>query len=163
MGVAHLNTIRPRPNSVRASVGRANSSGRQMATGQRAQARPDGDSLRRFSLHRFPRDAATIYDTPNSFNANFSSGTSYTGAGVNIGIGGDATITASIVGTYRSTFLGSSTTPILNYCTSSSSCSGTATGSGSGYECRRCRRSLSRHRTFRRHGSRRDDLLLCFY
>src|SRR5208337_2239725 len=47
-----------------------------------------------------------------------------------IGIGGDATIDPSIVANgYRSTYLGNSIAPTLNYCTSSSSCSGTATGS----------------------------------
>ena len=91
-----------------------------------------GTTSNPYVLYLVPGDAATIYDTPNSYNANFAGGTSYTGAGVNIGVGGDATISASIVQTYRSLFLGSSyaTEPILNYCTSSSSCSSTP---GSGY------------------------------
>jgi subtilase family serine protease len=126
-GVAHLNTIRPKPQFVRAGTGkldpqirRTESSGRPLLT----------DTYGSDFLYIVPADAATIYDTPNSYNANFTGGTSYTGAGVKIGIGGDAAIDASIVGTYRSTFLGSSTTPILNYCTSSTSCSSTATGNG---------------------------------
>ena len=126
MGIAHLNTIRPRPNSVRGSVGRANQqTGRSEpnsipATGPSPMLTSGGDNL-----WIVPADAATIYDTPNALNANFSSGTSYTGTGVNIGIGGDEVISASIVETYRSTFLGSSTAPIINYCASSNSCSTT--------------------------------------
>jgi subtilase family serine protease len=131
-GVAHLNTIEPRPQFVRGNAGRINpETGRlePLSAGASTEATPyltSGSSY----LYIVPADAATIYDTPNSFNANFSSGTSYTGAGVKIGIGGNATISASIVGNYRSTFLGSSTVPTLNYCTSSTSCSTTA---GSGY------------------------------
>jgi len=126
MGVAHLNTIRPRAHSVRGSVGRANQqTGRSEpnsipATGPSPMLTSGGDNL-----WIVPADAATIYDTPNALNANFSSGTSYTGTGVNIGIGGDEVISASIVETYRSTFLGSSTAPIINYCASSNSCSTT--------------------------------------
>ncbi len=54
--------------------------------------------------------ALPINDTPNSYNANFSSGTSYTGAGVTIGIGGDALILGSTVAAYRSRFLSGDTT-----------------------------------------------------
>jgi hypothetical protein len=79
-----------------------------------------------------PADAATIYDSPNSFNANYTSGTSYTGAGVHIGIGGDAAINASIVEEYRIMFIGDSSQPTLNYCTGTSA--GSCTNSpGSGY------------------------------
>ncbi len=57
-----------------------------------------------------PADAATIYDTPNSYNGNFSSATSYTGSGVTIGIGGDALIQASTVADFRTRFLNGDTT-----------------------------------------------------
>jgi hypothetical protein len=108
MGVAHLNTIRPRAHSVRGSVGRANQqTGRSEPNSIPANG-PSPMLTSGGSLFIVPADAATIYDTPNALNANFSSGTSYTGTGVNIGIGGEATIgTGSIVTTYRSTFLGS--------------------------------------------------------
>jgi subtilase family serine protease len=127
-GVAHLNTIEPRPFSVRGNLGRMNPQTRRLepANGPTPYLTQTGPDF----LYLVPGDAATIYDTPNSYNANFSSGTSYTGAGVKIGVGGDATISASVVADYRSLFLGNSTQPILNYCTSSSSCSATA---GSGY------------------------------
>ena len=127
-GVAHLNTIRPRPHSHRTSTGQFNPDTQRL---EPAEVAPDSaarpglttGSSGAYTLWMVPADAATIYDTPNNYNANFSSGTSYTGAGVKIGIGGDATINASIVADYRSRFLGDSNQPILNYCTSSNSCS----------------------------------------
>jgi hypothetical protein len=129
-GVAHLNTIRPRPQFQRGSAGQFNPQTRRLepANGQTPSLT---DTSGGDFLYIVPGDAATIYDTPNSFNANFTSGTSYTGAGVNIGVGGDAKITANIVGAYRSTFLGSSTSVNLNYCTTSASCSTTP---GNGYD-----------------------------
>jgi hypothetical protein len=132
-GVAHLNTIHPKPQFVRGSPGKINpqtgrleSANALSANGARPELTETGPDF----LDIVPGDAATIYDTPNSFNANFAGGTSYTGATVNIGVGGDAETIASIVATYRSLFLGNSTQPILNYCSSSSSCSSTP---GSGY------------------------------
>jgi len=130
-GVAHLNTIRPRPHLVRGNAGRVNPQTKRMEPTSDVSANKPRTGLTDTSggdfLYIVPADAATIYDTPNAFNANNTSGTSYTGAGVKIGIGGNATIIASIVGTYRSTFLGSAyaTNPTLNYCTSSTSCSST--------------------------------------
>ena len=148
-GVAHLNTIRPRPQFVPGRAGKFNPQTRRLEpaeTGASTEAAPNltttsgGDFL-----WIVPADAATIYDTPNTtFNANYTSGTSYTGAGVKIGIGGDATITASIVGAYQSMFLGNSTEPTLNNCGDSTapvSCVQTPTGAltcsstpGSGYD-----------------------------
>ena len=134
MGVAHLNTIRPRPHSVHGSAGKLNPE--TMRLEPASAAKPSltfgsGTTSNPYLLYLVPADAATIYDTPNSFNAAFTSGTSYDGSGVKIGIGGAATITTSIVQTYRSTFLGSSynAAPILNYCTSSTSCSTTPASS----------------------------------
>jgi len=125
MGVAQLNTIRPRPYSVRGGTGRINQqTGRSEPNSTPANG-PSPMLTSGGSLFIVPADAATIYDTPNALNANFSTGTSYSGTGVNIGIGGDEVISASIVGTFRSTFLGVSTLPIINYCTTSSSCSTT--------------------------------------
>ena len=133
MGVAQLNTIRPVPQSVLGSPGKFNPETKRLEpadTGLATEARPNLTSTGGNFLYMVPGDAATIYDTPNSYNANFSTGTSYTGAGVSIGVGGDATISASIVADYRSRFLGNSTLPVLQYCTNSSSCSSTP---GSGY------------------------------
>lgn len=58
-----------------------------------------------------PSDAATIYDTPNTaLNANYTSGTTYDGTGVSIGIGGVSNITMLDIENYRTGFLGESTT-----------------------------------------------------
>jgi subtilase family serine protease len=135
-GVAHLNTIQPRPHFHRGSVGQFNPETRRLeplnATQENA-ARPGLtiSSSGTYTLYMVPGDAATIYDTPNTtFNANYTSGTSYTGTGVKIGIGGDATILSSVVGNYRSMFLGSATSVALNYCTGFNTCSSSP---GSGY------------------------------
>ncbi len=139
-GVAHLNTIHPKPQSAHGNPGRINPETKWLEPLNAASGKGprtnltggNGGSNNPYVLYLVPGDAATIYDTPNSFNVNFAGGTSYTGAGVNIGVGGDAIISASIVQTYRSLFLGNSyaTAPILNYCTASNSCSSTP---GSGY------------------------------
>lgn len=127
-GVAHLNTIKPRPHSVRGRADNADSQTTRLANRPRANLTDTTSNY----FYIVPADAATIYNTPNSFNANYASGTSYTGTGVKIGVGGNATIDKNIVKTYRSTFLGSSysTAPTLNYCTTSTSCT---TIPGSGY------------------------------
>ncbi len=139
MGIAHLNTIQPQPQLVRGSPGRSNPKTKRLEPLNPAPANQpraslttgSGTTSNPYILYIVPGDAATIYDTPNSFNANFTGGTSYTGAGVTIGIGGEAVIDPTIVGNgYRSTFLGNSTEPTLNYCTTSSSCTSTA---GTGY------------------------------
>jgi subtilase family serine protease len=115
MGVAHLNTIQPRPHSVRGTPGRINSETGRLEPIARASATEASPMLTYGSdfLYIVPADAATIYDTPNSFNANYTgtgcgSSAGCTGTGVKIGVGGEAAISASIVTAYRSTFLGSS-------------------------------------------------------
>ena len=62
-------------------------------------------------LYVDPADAATIYNSPNStLNPNYTSGTNYTGAGVNIGIIGDSNIAMQDIQNYRTAFLGESST-----------------------------------------------------
>jgi subtilase family serine protease len=115
-GVAHLNTIPPRSHSVQGSPGRINADTKRLEPANTAdvvESRAYLTTSNPSTLWIVPADAATIYDTPNTFNANFSgtacgSSSGCTGAGVKIGIGGEATISTSIVQTYRSTFLGSS-------------------------------------------------------
>lgn len=135
MGVAHLNTIQPRPHYVRGSTGRFNPESKRLepVNGASPYLTLPNEPYSAYFLFVVPADAATIYDTPNSYNANFAGGTSYTGAGVKIGVGGDAVISASNVVNFRSVFLGSTyaTGPTMNYCTSSNSCSATA---GGGYD-----------------------------
>jgi subtilase family serine protease len=114
-GVTHLNTHRPQPLSIRGRAGMVDSSTKQLKALDTADDGPyltvTGSSG--YSLYVVPGDAATIYDTPNStFNASYS-GTNYTGSGVVIGVGGDAAISSSIVGAYRTNFLGSSTLPTI--------------------------------------------------
>jgi subtilase family serine protease len=114
-GFAHLSTYKPRPYNVPGLPGMADRQLNRLLPTAGMAVRPEltVGTAPNNSLYVVPGDAATIYDTPNSFNANFSSGTSYTGSGVTIGIGGDATIQASTVADYRTRFLGNSTAPII--------------------------------------------------
>jgi subtilase family serine protease len=120
-GVAHLNTIRPRPQHVRGQMGLFDQSAgrlKGLLPGQSPRAELTGGSGTAkdpYTLYIVAGDAATIYDTPNSvLNANFpSSGTSYTGKKVTIGIGGDAAITPGIVASYRTRFVGDSVQPTI--------------------------------------------------
>ena len=115
MGIAHLNTISPRPHSVHGTPGQLNPQTKRLEPIAGASATEASPMLTSGSdfLYIVPGDAATIYNTPNSFNANYTgtgcgSSTGCTGAGVKIGVGGEATISASTVTDYRSMFLGSS-------------------------------------------------------
>ena len=113
-GVAHLNTLRPVSHRIAGRPGMYDKeSGRLVPAPNSGLKGPSADlttgSGSSASLYVAPADAATIYDTPNTtLNANYTSGTSYTGAGVTIGIGGNAAIQASTVVAYRTRFLGSS-------------------------------------------------------
>jgi trimeric autotransporter adhesin len=131
-GVTHLNTLTPRPLSHRGTPATLDTrTGRFTPMSNNppspgAALHPDLSISQSGSnyLYVVAGDAATIYNTPNSFNANFSSGTSYTGSGVTIGIGGDATVSTTPLVNYRKAFVGGDTTaPILNYV-------GTGIGSG---------------------------------
>lgn len=121
-GVAHLNTIHPRPLYIRGGAGKINQETNRLESLREPQSSGpqanltggSGTSSNPYTLYIAPGDAATIYDTPNTtFNANYTSGTSYTGSGVTIGIGGDAVIQTSTVVNYRNVFLGNSTTPTI--------------------------------------------------
>jgi subtilase family serine protease len=115
-GIAHLNTLRPRPTSIRANAGRMNPASRRLeptpstAGSQPMPAyNPDGGNL-----YLVPGDAATIYDTPNPIlNANYNSATKYDGTGVSIGIPGTGIIQTTTVQNYRSNFLGNTTAPTI--------------------------------------------------
>lgn len=113
-GVAHLNTFKARPLSVRGRPGLLDPTSNALTPVQTSSAIASSPrametitSSGKNYLYLVPGDAATIYNTPNStFNANYSSGTSYNGSGVTIGIGGDAAIIATPVTNFRSLFLG---------------------------------------------------------
>lgn len=113
-GVADLNTLRPRSHSVPVPPGKYDPESKQFVPLSSTQrlARPDLTGSNG-QLYMVAADAATIYDTPNSFNANFSSGSSYTGSGVTIGIGGEALIQTATVQDYRTKFIGDNTAPTV--------------------------------------------------
>jgi subtilase family serine protease len=117
-GVAHLDTIRPRPQYVKGQPGFFNAASKKTEPVSSARSNRPGSELTTgnasigYTLYIVPGDAATIYDTPNTFNANYT-GTSYTGTGVTIGIAGDATINPATVASYRSRFLGDTTQPTV--------------------------------------------------
>jgi hypothetical protein len=114
-GVAHLSTFKPTPLGVRGKPGVLDpdthlltpvSSSSSLSSVRSQETITSSGS---YYLYMVPGDAATIYDTPNTtFNANYTSGTSWTGAGVTIGIGGDSAISTTPVVNYRSLFLGES-------------------------------------------------------
>jgi hypothetical protein len=82
-GVAALNDFRPRPNFVKGPVAKWNPALHRFS--------PDltTSSGSETVLLVGPGDAATIYDTPNSFNSRFSAGqTAYDGTGITIGVAG---------------------------------------------------------------------------
>jgi len=56
-----------------------------------------------YYIYLGPADAATIYDTPTTLNANFS-GTALDGIGVTIGVAGDSNISVTQNANYRSVF-----------------------------------------------------------
>lgn len=121
-GVARLNTLHPRPHNVAGAMGLYDPSRGAMTpvpSSLPGHPRPafttgSGTLVNPYFLNIVPGDAAVIYDTPNSaFNPNYTSGTSYTGKGVTIGIGGDAVILPATVAGYRTRFLGDTTQPII--------------------------------------------------
>ncbi len=65
-----------------------------------AETTTGGENL----LYAGPSDAATIYDTPNAFNANFKGSKAYTGSGVTIAVVSDANVNPADVSSYRSFF-----------------------------------------------------------
>jgi hypothetical protein len=110
-GIAHLNTLRPKPQYVRGKAGVMNPVTRKVVA--LAEATP-GYTGANGAFYVVPADAATIYDSPSStFNANYKTGTTYDGTGVTIGIGGDAVIKTSTVIDYRSRYLGNKTAPVI--------------------------------------------------
>lgn len=121
-GIAHLNTIQPHPLFVRSRSGLLNhTSGRLESISELRPEGPQpnltggsGTSGNPYFLFLVPGDAATIYDTPNStFNANYTSGTSYTGSGVTIGIIGNALVDPAVAQTFRKTFVGDTAAPSI--------------------------------------------------
>jgi subtilase family serine protease len=118
-GVAQLNTIRPKSYNVPGRAGRLDPATRRLVPADGSSNGPTPDftfgTAPAYSLFLVPADAATIYDTPNTLNANFTSasGAPYDGTGVTIGIVGDALIQATTVVDYRTQFLNNTTAPTI--------------------------------------------------
>jgi trimeric autotransporter adhesin len=118
-GVARLNTLKPKPQHVMGQMGVYDSASRRLQAASQSALRGPRANLTTgtgaaSTLYLVPGDAATIYNTPNAvLNANFPSGTSYTGTGVTIGIGGDAIIDPATVASYRQRFLGDTKQPTV--------------------------------------------------
>lgn len=113
-GIAHLNTLRPRPHLKRGPTTRFEGKASQSSAPNKSKGlRPQPHltlsgqtTASGYFLFLTPQDAATIYNTPNSqLNVNYSSGQTYDGTGVNIGVGGDALIQLSTVANFRQQFL----------------------------------------------------------
>ena len=118
-GVAQLNTIHPKAYGVPGRPGQLDPASQRLlpANGIASAARPEltTGSAGGYFFYLVPADAATIYDSPNSLNANLPSGaTSYTGTGVTIGIGGDALIQPTTVTNYRTKFVGDTASPTIS-------------------------------------------------
>lgn len=153
-GVAHLNTMRPKPLNVPSRPGMLDPSTgvkrpvpstsyagprAELTGGTGTCPNPNLPSCSPYELYIVPGDAATIYDTPNTkFNANYTSGNNYTGQGVTIGIAGDATINGATVASYRHNFIGDTAQPTISYCGNevpvpgAPTCSGSSSGLGIG-------------------------------
>ena len=114
-GVAHLNTVPLRPQHVKGVAAKFDSQQHRFVPAA-SKINPnytvDLDGFP--NLVMVPADAATIYDTPNSFNSKFTGTTSYTGAGVTIGIMGQSSIDPTLVQNYRNLFVGDTKAPIIS-------------------------------------------------
>ncbi len=104
-GLSSLNNFFPKAQHTKPVVGKYDKT-----AGKLMPQLTTGSASAGYQLFLVPGDAATIYDTPNSFNTAFKGGTAYTGAGVTIGIAGVSNIAISDVTDYRSLF-GESATP----------------------------------------------------
>jgi trimeric autotransporter adhesin len=103
-GVGPLNDFRPKPPLVTGPRGHYDAARKRIVPGYSYGCGPGAECLL-----LVPADAATIYDTPNSWNVNFTGATAYTGSGVNIGIVGISDLNWNDVENYRTAFLGETT------------------------------------------------------
>lgn len=107
-GLGPLNNFRPHPGARISARGAWDTNTRSI--------QPDltlFDTNQNPYLFIDPADAATIYDSPNSaLNANYPTGTSYTGKGVTIGVVGTSNVSMQDIQNYRTAFLGESATTV---------------------------------------------------
>lgn len=107
-GVGPLNDFRPKPALIRGPKGSYDSSTHSIEV-QPSLTFPIGSANTPY-LFAVPADAATIYDTPNTkMNANYTSGTTWDGSGVNLGIVGVSDFMGIDISYYRTAFLGETT------------------------------------------------------
>jgi len=97
-GLASLNSFKPRAQYIRGPSGVYDAKKHTITP-----TYTTGNDANGLYIFLGPADAATIYNTPTSFNPNLS-GTAYTGAGVTIGIAGDSNIDITQNANYRTTF-----------------------------------------------------------
>ena len=97
-GLASLSSFKPRAQYIRGPSGRYDSK-----THAITPTYTTGNATSGYYIFLGPADAATIYDTPNTMNANVT-GASYDGSGVTIGIAGDSNIDLTQNANYRATF-----------------------------------------------------------
>ena len=117
-GVAHLNTIRPVAHNIAGRPGTFDPETKRLKPTSSftnpSKFQPQLTSTDPSFLYLVPGDAATIYDTPTPFNANFaSSATVYNGSGVTIGVGGASPVVSTVVTSYRSRFLNNTSAPTV--------------------------------------------------
>jgi hypothetical protein len=97
-GLAELNNFVPKAQFIRGPSGVYNPK-----SGRIEPTYTVGNATNGYYIYLGPADAATIYDTPTTYNANHS-GTAYDGTGIRIGIAGDSNINIAQNANYRATF-----------------------------------------------------------
>jgi hypothetical protein len=108
-GIAHLNNFKPRANAKIGPRGQFDPATHRFQPQLTGGAGTSGNP---FFLYVGSADAATIYNTPNPQNANFS-GTPYDGTGITIGIAGDSNIAVADFNAYRTFFALPAITPSI--------------------------------------------------
>ncbi len=98
-GLSRMNNFFPKPMHRQPETGKYDK-----ATHRMIPAVTVGSASSGYQLFVGPGDAATIYDTPNSLNANFTGSTLYNGANVAIGLIGFSDVNLSDIANYRSVF-----------------------------------------------------------
>jgi hypothetical protein len=97
-GLAQLNNFAPKAQFIRAPSGVYNPK-----SGRIEPTYTVGDAVNGYYIYLGPADAATIYDTPTTYNPTHT-GTTYDGTGIKIGIAGDSNINIAQNANYRATF-----------------------------------------------------------
>ena len=110
-GVAFLNTIQPLSHAIAGPAGKYDAQAKKLVPTQSSavHAHPDLYRERGVSLRGPGRRRHHLRHAQQLQRQLLQSGTSYTGSGVTIGIGGDSAIQASTVADFRTRFLNGDT------------------------------------------------------